>query len=92
MSHEIRTPLNGIIGISASCCATSTLTPRPGECAELIGNSADALLIIVNDILDFSKISAGKLVFEEIDFELTPSGGSGGQAARRARSQQRVSS
>jgi CheY-like chemotaxis protein len=30
------------------------------------------LLTIVNDILDFSKISAGKLIFEEIDFELAP--------------------
>ena len=32
--------------------------------------SAEALLTVINDILDFSKVEAGKIEFEDIDFEL----------------------
>jgi two-component system sensor histidine kinase/response regulator len=43
---------------------------RKREYAEIIGDSADALLVILNDILDFTKIEAGKLTFDLLDFEL----------------------
>ncbi|PJZ45868.1 PAS domain S-box protein [Leptospira brenneri] len=64
MSHEIRTPLNGIIGYS-DLLAETLENSSYSEYAQIVKQSAHALLNIVNDILDFSKAEAGKLQLAE---------------------------
>lgn len=68
MSHELRTPLNGIIGM-ASLLSTNNSPSETKTRSEIIGRSANSLLIILNDILDFSKFEAGVVELEKIPFE-----------------------
>ena len=63
VSHEVRTPLNGVIG-TAELLGQTGLTTVQRDHVHVIGESAEALLVILNDILDFSKIEAGMLDIE----------------------------
>ena len=67
MSHEIRTPMNGVLGM-AEILEETDLSSTQRSYLKTIIASGNSLLGIINDILDLSKIEAGKMDFEEIDF------------------------
>jgi len=69
MAHEIRVLINAILGFSNLLNNTS-LEDKQKEYVRTIVTSGQLLRKVVNDILDFSKAKRGKLVLEQIDFEL----------------------
>ncbi|MDI9868898.1 PAS domain-containing hybrid sensor histidine kinase/response regulator [Flectobacillus roseus] len=68
MSHEIRTPMNAVIGITHLLMQNAR--EDQAEYLKILKFSAENLLVLINDILDFNKIEAGKITFEEVDFNL----------------------
>ncbi len=72
MSHEIRTPINGILGFS-DLLTHSRLDEEQRDYVNTIKESCTNLLALVNDILDFSKMEAGKLVIDNVAFDLRDS-------------------
>jgi signal transduction histidine kinase/CheY-like chemotaxis protein len=69
MSYEIRTPLNGIIGMT-DVLNKFEHTREVQEIIRLLRRSTEVLLTIINDILDFSRIESGKMILDEIPFNL----------------------
>ncbi|MEQ8587221.1 MAG: ATP-binding protein [Thalassobaculaceae bacterium] len=71
MSHEIRTPMTGIMGM-ADLLLTEDLKPEWAEKVHRIKGASSGLLKILNEILDLSKLDAGKMLVEDIVFEVHP--------------------
>jgi signal transduction histidine kinase/CheY-like chemotaxis protein len=69
MSYEIRTPLNGIIGMT-DVLNKFDLSAEVLEIVKLLRRSTEVLLNIINDILDFSRIESGKMILDEVPFNL----------------------
>ncbi len=67
MSNEMRTPLNIISGLTHLLL---THEPRKDQIENLrtLQFSANNLVVFINDVLDFSNIEAGKISFDNINF------------------------
>lgn len=69
ISHEIRTPMTGVMGMVRLLLETP-LNEKQKSYAQTIQYSGDALLTLLSDILDLSKAEEGKMVLENVDFDL----------------------
>lgn len=69
LGHEIRTPMTGVLGMTELLQSTP-LDMRQRGYADAIQRAGTHLLRLVNDALDLAKIEAGKLEFQQIDFDL----------------------
>lgn len=69
MSHELRTPLTAIQGYLKLLARTDT-TAEQMDYLRTVQHSSESLLAIINDTLDLSRIESGKLLIDEVDFNL----------------------
>lgn len=69
MSHEIRTPLNVVLGMG-DVLERTTLNTEQRQYVRVFQRAGSNLLTLINDLLDLSRVESGRIILEEIDFEL----------------------
>ncbi|WP_407069951.1 response regulator [Marinobacter sp.] len=69
VSHELRIPLQSVLGY-ANLLSDTPLDQDQREYVHTLLNASESLSSIINDLLDISSMEAGKLVLEDIPFDL----------------------
>ncbi|RBP27006.1 signal transduction histidine kinase [Marinobacter pelagius] len=69
VSHELRIPLQSVLGY-ANLLTDTPLDQEQREYVSTLLNASQSLSAIINDLLDISSMEAGKLVLDEIPFDL----------------------
>jgi signal transduction histidine kinase/CheY-like chemotaxis protein len=70
VSHDIREPLNVILNLTDLLEAETGHGRPERERIKIIRDCCEDILVVVDDIIDFSGIEGGKIMVEEIPFEL----------------------
>ena len=68
MSHEIRTPIGAITGFTELLKSSSSSDSDKNNFMMIIERNSKHLLRLIDDILDLSKVEAGKILFENVNF------------------------
>jgi PAS domain S-box-containing protein len=69
MSHEIRQPMNGVLGMTAMLAQTP-LAPEQRKLVESIQDASQSLVTLLSDSLDHARLEAGKMVVDNIAFDM----------------------
>ncbi|MCM0612661.1 response regulator [Marinobacter sediminum] len=69
VSHELRTPLQSVLGY-ANLLTDTPLDQDQREYVHTLLSASEGLSAIINDLLDISSMEAGKLVLDNIPFDL----------------------
>ncbi|AZT84560.1 response regulator [Marinobacter sp. NP-4(2019)] len=69
VSHELRIPLQSVLGY-ANLLTDTPLDQEQREFVQTLLSASESLSAIINDLLDISSMEAGKLVLEDLPFDL----------------------
>ncbi|TNE97005.1 MAG: response regulator, partial [Gammaproteobacteria bacterium] len=69
VSHELRIPLQSVLGY-ANLLTDTPLDQDQREYVQTLLSASESLSAIINDLLDISSMEAGKLVLDELPFDL----------------------
>ena len=70
MSHDLRTPINGIRGMLEISERNAENFEKLKDCRKKMWDASEYLLNLINDVLDMNRLESGKLILEEVPFDM----------------------